>query len=109
MPALQGGQAALDRLLAPVAVPAADRQIGVRSVARRRRRSITTVLQIALAVGTLLAVLALDDTVTKTTNDVWNQAALGHRIDTAVGTQFDSRGGPLDPQTPGVAACAAAT
>ena len=59
-PRSQGGQAALDRALRRLSLPAAD---GADRHPQRhppRRRSLTTVAQIALAVGTLLAVLALD-------------------------------------------------
>jgi putative ABC transport system permease protein len=103
VPALQGSQAALDRVLRRLSFLPRTAQIGVRSVTRRGRRSLTTVAQIALAVGTLLAVLALIDTVAKTTNDVWNQARWDVEVDTAVGTQFDARAGGLIRATPGVA------
>jgi putative ABC transport system permease protein len=103
VPALQGGQAVLDRLLRRLGFLPRTAQIGVRSVTRRGRRSVTTVAQIALAVGTLLAVLALINTVTKTTNDVWNQARWDIEINTAVGTQFDSQAARLISETPGVA------
>ena len=103
VPALQGGQAALDRVLRRLSFLPRTAQIGVRSVTRRGRRSLTTVAQIALAVGTLLAVLALINSVTATTNAVWNQAHWDVELDTAVGTQFDSRAGRLIRTTPGVA------
>ena len=103
VPALQGSQAALDRALRRLSFLPRTAQIGVRGVTRRGRRSLTTVAQIALAVGTLLAVLALIDTVAKTTNDVWNQARWDVEVDTAVGTQFDARAGGLIRTTPGIA------
>jgi putative ABC transport system permease protein len=103
VPALQGGQAVVDRLLRRIGFLPRTAQIGVRSVTRRARRSITTVAQIALAVGTLLAVLALIDTVTKTTNQVWNQARWDVELNTAVGTQFDAPAQRLIRRTPGVA------
>jgi putative ABC transport system permease protein len=103
VPALTGGQAAVDRLLRRITFLPRTAQIGVRSVTRRARRSITTVAQIALAVGTLLAVLALIDTVTNTTNQVWNQARWDVELNTAVGTQFDARAQGLIHATPGVA------
>src|SRR5512146_2280392 len=101
--ALQGGQAALDRLLRRLSFLPRTAQIGVRSVTRRARRSVTTVVQIALAVGTLLAVLSLVNSVTKTTNDVWNQARWDIQLNTVVGTQFDDRAGRLIRTAPGVA------
>jgi putative ABC transport system permease protein len=103
VPALRGGQAAVDRLLRRITFLPRTAQIGVRSVTRRARRSITTVAQIALAVGTLLAVLALIDTVTNTTNQVWNQARWDVELNTSVGTQFDARARRLIRATPGVA------
>src|SRR5689334_19792654 len=51
VPALQGGQALLDRALRRLDFLPRTAQIGVRSVTRRARRSLTTVVQIALAVG----------------------------------------------------------
>jgi putative ABC transport system permease protein len=103
VPALQGGQAALDRSLRRLGFLPRTAQIGVRSVTRRGRRSVTTIVQIALAVGTLLAVLALGDSVTKTTNAVWNQSRWDIELNTVVGTQFDARAARLIRTTPGVA------
>ncbi|MGE5273330.1 MAG: FtsX-like permease family protein [Verrucomicrobiota bacterium] len=103
VPALQGGQAVLDRALRRLSFLPRTAQIGIRSITRRGRRSLTTIAQIALAVGTLLAVLALIDTVAKTTNDVWNQARWDIELDTAVGTQLDARADRLIRMTPGVA------
>jgi putative ABC transport system permease protein len=103
VPALQGGQAALDRLLRRLRFLPRTAQIGVRSVTRRGRRSVTTVVQIALAVGTLLAVLALVGSVTRTTNAVWNQSRWDIELNTVVGTQFDARASRLIETTPGVA------
>jgi putative ABC transport system permease protein len=103
VPALQGGQALFDRALRRLSFLPRTAQIGVRSVTRRGRRSITTVAQIALAVGTLLAVLALINSVTTTTNAVWNQARWDIELDTVVGTQLDARADRLIRATPGVA------
>jgi putative ABC transport system permease protein len=103
VPALQGGQAVLDRALRRLSFLPRTAQIGIRSVTRRGRRSVTTVAQIALAIGTLLAVLALINSVTATTNAVWNQARWDIELDTTVGTQFDARAGRLIRATPGVA------
>ena len=49
-----GGRARLDRVLRRVGFLPRTVQIGVRSVGRRERRSLATILQIAFAVGTLL-------------------------------------------------------
>jgi putative ABC transport system permease protein len=103
VPALQGGHAALDRMLRRLSFLPRTAQIGIRSVTRRGRRSLTTVVQIALAVGTLLAVLALINSVTATTNAVWNQARWDIELDTVVGTQLDTRADRLVRTTQGVA------
>jgi putative ABC transport system permease protein len=103
VPALQGGQAALDRALRRLAFLPRTAQIGARSITRRGRRSLTTVVQIALAVGTLLAVLALMDSVTRTTNQVWNDSRFDITLNTMVGRQFDGRAARLIRTTPGVA------
>jgi putative ABC transport system permease protein len=103
VPPLQAGQAEVDRALRRLRFLPRTAQIGVRSVTRRGRRSLATIAQIALAVGTLLAVLALIDTVTNTTNQVWNEARWDVEVNTAVGTQFDARAGRLIRSTPGVA------
>jgi putative ABC transport system permease protein len=103
VPPLQGGQAMADRALRRLRFLPRTAQIGLRSVTRRGRRSVATIAQIALAVGTLLAVLALIDTVTKTTNQVWNDARWDVEVNTAVGTQFDARASRLIRSTPGVA------
>ena len=53
-------------------------QIGLRGVSRRRRRSITTALQVALAVATLLAFLSLTTSVGNTVNQSWNSYRYEH-------------------------------
>jgi putative ABC transport system permease protein len=103
VPAVEGGQAAIDRLLRRLSFLPRTAQIGVRSVTRRARRSLTTVVQIALAVGTLLAVLALVNSVTTTTNKVWNGANFDVLLNTAVGKQFDTQAVHVMRSTPGVA------
>ncbi|HXY45484.1 MAG TPA: ABC transporter permease [Acidimicrobiales bacterium] len=53
------------------ALPAPLR-IGVRNVARQKERSLTTVLQVALAVGTLLGLVSLATAVAQVTDQSWN-------------------------------------
>jgi putative ABC transport system permease protein len=103
VPALAGGQALLDRALRRLDLLPRTAQIGIRSVTRRARRSLATVIQIGLAVGTLLAVLALVDSVTTTTNTVWNGAHFDVQLNTAVGRQFDANAARLIRTTTGVA------
>ena len=66
-------------------------QIGVRSVTRRARRTIATVAQIALAVGTLVGVLALMNSVTSTTEAAWNELHYDLDLNTVVGKQLDAQ------------------
>jgi putative ABC transport system permease protein len=102
VPALEGSQAALDRLLRRLDFLPRTAQIGIRSVTRRARRSLTTVVQIALAVGTLLAMLAVINSVTTTTNTVWNGANFDVLLNTVVGNQFDANAVRVIKATPGV-------
>jgi len=67
-----GPEGGLDRLLRRARFLPRTAQIGLRSVTRRRRRSITTVLQVGLAVATLLAFLSLATSVGNTVNQSWN-------------------------------------
>jgi putative ABC transport system permease protein len=67
-----GPEGRLDRLLRRARFLPRTAQIGLRGVARRRRRSIATMLQVALAVATLLAFLSLATSVGNTVNQSWN-------------------------------------
>ena len=77
-----GGQGRLDALLRRFTALPRAAQIGLRGVGRRKRRSLATMLQVGLAVGTLLALLSLGAGVGKTTRqwydqnhfDIWAQA-----------------------------------
>ncbi len=98
-----GSQGRLDRLLRRARFLPRTAQIGLRGVARRRRRSAATILQVALAVATLLALLSLASGVTKTVQASWR----AYRWNIWVGSQTDQ---PLSPSvgrlinsTPGVA------
>lgn len=102
VPALEGGQALLDRALRRLGFLPRTAQIGIRSVTRRARRSLATVVQIGLAVGTLLAVLALVNSVTTTTNTVWNGAHFDVLLNAVVGKQFDANAVRVIKATPGV-------
>ena len=67
-----GPEGRLDRLLRGARFLPRTAQIGLRGVARRRRRSIVTTLQVGLAVATLLAFLSLTTSVGNTVNESWN-------------------------------------
>ena len=67
-----GSEGRSDRLLRRARFLPRVAQIGLRGVARRRRRSVATALQVGLAVATLLAFLSLATSVGDTVNQSWN-------------------------------------
>ncbi|HTW09472.1 MAG TPA: ABC transporter permease [Acidimicrobiales bacterium] len=65
------GASRLDRALAsPAGLPAPVR-MGLRNVARQKERSVTTIVQVALAVATLLGLISLGHAVSQTTKQSW--------------------------------------
>jgi putative ABC transport system permease protein len=98
-----GGQAAPDRLLRRARFLPRTMQIGLRSVGRRRRRSFATVLIVAVAVGNLLAILAVAAAVTQTTEAGWDEHLEDVRIWTTGRDLFDARAERVIRTTPGVA------
>jgi putative ABC transport system permease protein len=65
-------QGRLDRLVRRARFLPRTAQIGLRGVTARRRRSVATTLQVAVAVATMLALLSLGTTVGNTTQSSWN-------------------------------------
>jgi putative ABC transport system permease protein len=98
-----GGQDAGDRLLRRVGFLPRTAQIGLRGVARRKRRSLATALIVALAVGNLLAVLGLAAAVSDMTRAEWDDHLEDVRIWTAGRELFDARAEQAIRSTPGVA------
>jgi putative ABC transport system permease protein len=92
----------LDRLLRRARFLPRTAQIGLRSVTYRRRRSITTVLQVSLAVATLLAFLSLITSVTNTVNQSWNSYRFNIQADSVSGQAFAPQAGRLIASIPGV-------
>ena len=103
VPSLEGGARIVDKALRRVTFLPRTAQIGIRSVTRRTRRSLATVVQIALAVGTLIGVLALMNSVTSTTEAAWNQLHYDLDLNTVVGKPLDTEADRLIRTTPGVA------
>jgi len=99
-----GGQDAGDRLLGRVRFLPRPAQIGLRNVGRRRRRSLSTALVIALAVGTVLGVLGLAAAVASTSRGSWGDHGEDVKIDAVGGRLLDARAAGLIRATPGVAA-----
>jgi len=77
-----GPEGRLDVLLRRARFLPRTAQIGLRGVTRRRRRSMATALQVALAVATLLAFLSLATSTANTVNQSWNS----YRYDIAAGS-----------------------
>jgi putative ABC transport system permease protein len=98
-----GGQDGGDRVLRRLGFLPRTTQIGLRGVGRRRRRSLATVLIVALAVGNLLAVLGLAEGVTATTRAEWDDHLEDIRIWTTGRAPFDERAAEVIRSTPGVA------
>ena len=87
-----GGQTQLDRALRRVRFLPRAAQLGLRGLARRRRRSVATVLQVGVAIATMLALLSLGTSVGNTTQASWN----AYRWNIGAGSLL---GGALPPST----------
>jgi len=98
-----GSEGRLDRLLRRARFLPRTAQIGLRSVSRRRRRSLTTALQVALAVATLLAFLALASSVSNTVNQSWNSFRFTMDAESVMGQALPPSAGSLIASVPGVA------
>jgi putative ABC transport system permease protein len=99
-----GGQDAGDRLLARVRFLPRPAQIGLRNVGRRRRRSLSTALVIALAVGTMLAALGMITAAANASRASWGDHGEDVSITPVGGRSLDARAAALIRATPGVAA-----
>ena len=98
-----GEQDAADRALRRAAFLPRVMQIGLRNVGRRKRRSLATALIVALAVGNLLAVLALSQAATRATRSSWADHLEDVQISTGGRALFDERAQRVIGSTPGVA------
>jgi putative ABC transport system permease protein len=92
----------MERALAGVRFLPRTAQIGLRSVGRRRRRSISTVLIVALAVGNLLGIMALASGVTQITRDAWDDRDWDITIGSNLRRPLDSRAERVIRDVPGV-------
>ena len=92
-----------DRLLRRAVFLPRTAQVGLRNVGRRRRRSLSTALVIALAVGTLLAVLALMTAVANTSKAAWGDHGEDVKVVDVGRHPLDARAAQLIRSTPGVA------
>ena len=78
-------------------------QIGLRSIGRRKRRTLATAGIVALAVGNLLAVLALSQGATEATQRSWGDHLEDVQISTGGARPFDAAAEEAILTTPGVA------
>jgi putative ABC transport system permease protein len=98
-----GGQDASDRLLRRAGFLPRAMQIGLRGLGRRRRRSLATAVIVALAVGNLLAVLAVAAAATESSRASWSNHLEDLRLWTSGRELFDARALRTIEMTPGVA------
>ena len=98
-----GGQDAGDRLLRRAGFLPRTMQIGLRGLGRRRRRSLATAVIVALAVGNLLAVLAVAAAATENSRASWADHLEDLRVWTSGRELFDARALRTIEATPGVA------
>ncbi len=92
-----------ERLLRRIRFLPRSAQIGLRSVGRRRRRAFSTAVVIALAVGTLLALVGFGTGVASTSRASWHDHGEDFEVD-GQGSFLDARAATLIRSTPGVAA-----
>ena len=98
-----GSEDAADRLLRRARFLPRTMQIGLRSVGRRKRRSLATALIVALAVANLLASLALAAAATESSRTSWSNHLEDVQISTGGRALFDERASRVIRSTPGVA------
>jgi putative ABC transport system permease protein len=91
------------RLLRSVRFLPRAAQIGLRNIGRRRRRSVSTALVIAFAVGTLLAVLGLAGGAAEASRAAWGDHGEDVKINAQGQKPFDTAAANLIRSTPGVA------
>ncbi len=85
-----GGGGALDRGLRSVPLPP-NARVGLRNVARRRARSVGTVVQVGLAVGVAVGFLSLGVTVADVTGGVWDAMSWDVLVDKESDADLDDR------------------
>jgi putative ABC transport system permease protein len=98
-----GGLDAVDRALRRAGFLPRVMQIGLRNAGRRKRRSFATAAIVALAVGNLLAVLAVAEAATETTRAAWGDHLEDVQVSTGGRALFDDRAVRVIGSTPGVA------
>jgi putative ABC transport system permease protein len=98
-----GGEDAGGRLLRRARFLPRTMQIGLRNVGRRKRRSLATVIIVALAVGNLLASMSVSAAATEASRSSWGDHLEDVRLWTGGRQLFDERAERAVRSTPGVA------
>jgi len=98
-----GTQGRLDRLVRRARFLPRTAQIGLRGLTGRRRRSVATVLQVAVAVATMLALLSLGTSVGNTTQASWNSYRWNIAASSVLSGTLPPRTEALIASVPGVA------
>jgi putative ABC transport system permease protein len=98
-----GGQTGWDRALRRAAFLPRSAQIALHGIARRRRRSVATVLQVGVAIATMLALLSLGTSVGNTTQVSWNSYRWNIAAGSMLGGALPSSTQALIASVPGVA------
>jgi putative ABC transport system permease protein len=98
-----GAQDAADRALRRIRFLPRTMQVGLRNVGRRKRRSLSTVLIVALAVGNLLAILGFATAVSDTAHAQWRDHGEDVKVTSQGGRPLDARAARLMRAAPGVA------
>jgi putative ABC transport system permease protein len=97
-----GGQGRLDAALRRVRFLPRSAQIGLRGLGRRKRRSLATALQVALAVATLLALLSLGAGVVESGRGWFDDNRYDVEIGAVASKPLDAEAGRLIASTEGV-------
>ncbi|HRE00759.1 MAG TPA: ABC transporter permease, partial [Ilumatobacteraceae bacterium] len=98
-----GRETAVDRGLRRATFLPRGMQIGLRNVGRRKRRTFTTALIVALAVGNLLATMALAAAATEATRSSWASHLQDVQVWTTGAQPFDQEAEQAIRAVPGVA------
>lgn len=92
-----------ERLLRRIRFVPRTAQIGLRNLGRRRRRALSTALVVALAVGTMLALVGFGTGVANTSRASWHDHGEDFEVD-GQGSWLNARAADIIRSTPGVAA-----
>ena len=99
-----GGQGRIDHALRRLRWLPRTTQVGLRNVGRRKRRSFATLLQVALAVATLLSMLSLGKALGDWTHGAWATYTWDVQVKSAPGKPLPANAMTAIATTPGVRA-----